>query len=148
MMYIREVEIHYRDTAIAVEHAKLNVPEHVVAYMKGAIEFRIDQEQLWVILLDARLQAMGRFLCHLGTASACLIHPREVFRPAIVGSACNIIVVHNHPSGDPSPSDADKVLTKRLKSCGELLNIQLLDHVILGRAEADPKGQGYYSFME
>lgn len=147
-MYVKEVEIRYRKTAISIEHVVLDNPRRVVDYMHGALDFRPDQEQLWVILVDARLRAMGRFLCCLGTATLCPCHPRELFRAAIIGSACSIIMVHSHPSGDPTPSEEDKEFTKRVDACGELLGIPLLDHIILGRVERDPNGRGYYSFED
>ena len=79
-------------------------------------------------------------LISLGTLTACLVHPREVFRPAIKYNATEIIVLHNHPSGDVSPSEADITLTERLKNAGQLLGIEVLDHVIF------EKGDRFYSF--
>jgi DNA repair protein RadC len=68
----------------------------------------------------------------IGTLDSSLVHPREVFKDAILASAAAIIVVHNHPSGDPSPSAEDRRITTRLQECGTLLGIELLDHIILG----------------
>lgn len=79
-------------------------------------------------------------LISLGTLTACLVHPREVFRPAIKYNASDIIVLHNHPSSDVSPSEADITLTERLKNAGQLLGINVLDHVIF------EKGDRFYSF--
>ena len=77
----------------------------------------------------------------LGTLAASLVHPREVFKAAIIGNAAAIIVIHNHPSGDPTPSREDREITARLKSCGETLGIPVLDHIVVA-------AEGYRSFAE
>ena len=69
----------------------------------------------------------------IGSLNASIVHPREVFRPAILASAASIIVAHNHPSGDPEPSEEDLSITRRLAEVGELLGIGLLDHVVIAR---------------
>lgn len=69
-----------------------------------------------------------------GSLNASIVHPREVFRPAIVGSAASIILVHNHPSGDPEPSEEDLAITRRLVQVGELHGIPVLDHVVVAKA--------------
>jgi DNA repair protein RadC len=81
-----------------------------------------------------------------GTATAALAHPREVFRGAIQHGATAIVCVHNHPSGDPAPSSADVHLTRQLREAARTLDIDLLDHVVVGTVAADPAGLGYYSF--
>lgn len=68
-----------------------------------------------------------------GSLNASIVHPREVFRPAILGSAASVILVHNHPSGDPEPSEEDLSITRRLAQVGELLGIPVLDHVVVGK---------------
>ena len=83
-----------------------------------------------------------------GTATAALAHPREVFREAVRASAAAIVCVHNHPSGDPAPSSADLQITRQLREAAKAVDIDLLDHVILGRLAADPVGRGYFSFRE
>lgn len=147
-MNIKELEIRYKKTSERVVTHILNNPKAVVAYIQSAIAQRPDQEQLWVILLDTRLKAMGRYLCHLGTVSKCLCHPSDIFRPAILAAASRIIVVHNHPSGDPEPSSEDIALTEQLDKCGQLLGIPLLDHMVIGQADDDPLGVGHYSFSD
>jgi DNA repair protein RadC len=77
----------------------------------------------------------------IGSLSAAVVHPREVFKPAILANAAAVIVAHNHPSGDPEPSQEDKLLTRKLVLAGEALGIQVLDHVILGY-------ERYYSFKD
>lgn len=89
------------------------------------------QEQFLVILLDGRHRMIGEARASEGTLTASLVHPREVFRPALRDGAAAIVLVHNHPSGDPSPSAEDRAVTRRLVRAGELLGIQVLDHVVV-----------------
>jgi DNA repair protein RadC len=103
-------------------------------------------ESLRVILLDTRYRLMRIESVSIGSMNESIAHPREIFRPAITYSAYAVIVVHNHPSGDASPSQADHSLTKRLAEAAELLQIKLLDHIIIG-APADGQS-GYFSFKE
>lgn len=90
-------------------------------------------ETFWVVALDARLRVIGADCIARGTLTACLVHPREVFSFAITHKAAQLILVHNHPSGDPTPSEEDRVLTERLRSAGALLGITLIDHVVVAR---------------
>ena len=101
-----------------------------------------DRENLLVLLLNGRHRALGVNLVSLGTANAGLVHPREVYKPAILAGATGIILSHTHPSGDSAPSQEDREVTKRLAEAGKILGIQLLDHIILG----DP-GE-FFSFKE
>jgi DNA repair protein RadC len=91
------------------------------------------QEQFAVLLLNARHEVTRRALVSQGSLNASIVHPREVFRPAILGSAASVILVHNHPSGDPEPSEEDLSITRRLAQVGELLGIPVLDHVVVGK---------------
>jgi DNA repair protein RadC len=101
-----------------------------------------DREAFVILLLDTKNRLIGINLVSVGTLTASLVHPREVFKPAITASASAVIGIHNHPSGDPSPSREDADLTRRLWEAGKLLGIRFLDHVIIG----DP-GR-YYSFCD
>ena len=92
----------------------------------------LDREAFWVILLDTKNRATGLNLVSLGSLSATLVHPREVFKPLIVGNAAAGILVHNHPSGDPTPSGEDIALSRRLCEVGDLMGIRVLDHVVVG----------------
>jgi DNA repair protein RadC len=104
------------------------------------------QEVLRVVLLDARFRRVTAVDITKGTLNQSLAHPREIFRPAISHSAYALVVGHNHPSGDPSPSEADTRLTHRLSEGSRILQIQMLDHVIVG---APAIGRpGYFSFKE
>lgn len=126
----------------------LNRPELIAAYMAGAFDLNPEQESFWVIHLNRKNYAKGRQMITLGTATSCLAHPREIFRAACLASAAAIVIVHNHPSGDPSPSAADTMLTRQIQDAAKTLDIPLLDHVIIGDAKQDPLGKGYYSFRE
>jgi DNA repair protein RadC len=97
------------------------------------------QECLHVLCLNARNVLINRHLVSLGLADSSLTHPREVFRPAISDGASAIILVHNHPSGDPTPSAEDLSITRQLVEAGKVMGIVVLDHVIVGRA-VEPMG--------
>ena len=92
----------------------------------------LDREQFLVCCLDAKNVSIGVNIVSIGSLTLSIVHPREVFKPAILGNACAIIAVHNHPSGDPTPSVEDRTLTTRLREAGDVLGIRLLDHLILG----------------
>lgn len=126
----------------------VNSAERVVEYMRSGFEATPCQESFWVILLDRKNHALGRVRVTLGTATAALAHPREVFRPAILANACAIICAHNHPSGDPAPSAPDVQVTRQLREAAKAVDIELIDHVIVGHVESDPRRRGYYSFRE
>ncbi|MGQ4808877.1 hypothetical protein NKDENANG_02270 [Candidatus Entotheonellaceae bacterium PAL068K] len=91
------------------------------------------REQFWIVLLDRKNAIMREVMVSQGSLTASVVHPREVFNPAIRDSAAAVICVHNHPSGDPQPSREDRTLTTRLADAGRLLGIQVLDHIIVGR---------------
>ncbi|MDP9098956.1 MAG: DNA repair protein RadC [Verrucomicrobiota bacterium] len=124
---------------------KLDSPELVHELM--AAEMRaLHKESLRVVLLDTRYHLIRIEEVSRGSVNESIAHPRDVFRPAMLASAYAVIVVHNHPSGDPSPSQSDHSLTRRLVEAAELLQIKLLDHVIIG-APAEGR-QPYFSFKE
>lgn len=103
-------------------------------------------EVVRVILLNTKYDMIGMETISQGTLNESIAHPREVFRPALVHSAFAIVLVHNHPSGDPSPSEADRHLTRRLVTAGDTVGIRLLDHVIIGQPSSDRPA--YASFRE
>ncbi|MEW5896628.1 MAG: DNA repair protein RadC [Nanoarchaeota archaeon] len=90
------------------------------------------QEKFIVLLLNSKNKIIGKEVISLGTLDCALLHPREVFKSAIKNSATKIILAHNHPSGDPAPSEADRKITGKLIEAGETLNIPVIDHVIIG----------------
>jgi DNA repair protein RadC len=91
-----------------------------------------DKEHFWVMLLNQRHHYLMHTEVSVGNQSSSLVHPREVFGPAVREGAAVVVLVHNHPSGNPAPSSEDRQLTARLKECGTLLGIEILDHVIVG----------------
>jgi DNA repair protein RadC len=99
------------------------------------------QERFFLILLDSRRRFLGEVAVSQGTIDRALVHPRDVFGPAVRQHAGAIVVVHNHPSGDPAPSPEDINVTKRLAEAGAVLGIPLLDHVVIGEGR-------YVSFAE
>ena len=128
------------------ECVHLSRPELVVEYLSSAYAKHPVQEAFYVIALDRKHHPLARVQVSVGILDACLVHPGEVFRPAIALSASAVIVSHNHPSGDPAPSAADIQVTRTLRGAGEILDIPVLDHVIVGNVAADPLCRGFYSF--
>jgi DNA repair protein RadC len=121
----------------------LESPERV--YMFCSDMLALNQEVLRVILLDARFRTITKVDIFKGSLNESLAHPREIFRAAIVHSAYALVVAHNHPFGDPSPSEADIRLTRRLSEAARILQIQLVDHVIVGSAIAG--GSPYFQLQ-
>jgi len=107
---------------------------------------KFHQEVLRVVLLDCKHHCITKIDTFKGTVNECLAHPREIFRAAVIHSAFAFVLVHNHPSGSTSPSETDLQLTKRIVAGARLLQINFLDHVIVGRATAYDRG--YFSFQE
>jgi len=145
-MRIYEARLVYEATLFEVGTTALTSPDRVYAYMRDILETHPMQEVFYVILLNQKNKPLGRIAITTGTVNSTLAHPREVFRPAILAGATAIICVHNHPSGDPAPSAPDLHVTRLLREASRTVDISLLDHVILGRAECDPANVGYYSF--
>jgi DNA repair protein RadC len=110
---------------------KVQGARDVFEYMKGRIPDET-REHLFILFLSTKNQILRHETITIGTLTASLIHPREIFKAAIRESAHSIILVHNHPSGDVQPSNADRQVTAILKQAGDLLQIELLDHVIVG----------------
>ncbi len=119
---------------------KINAARDVFEYMEGRIPDDT-KEHLYVLHLNTKNQIMKNELVSVGTLNASLIHPREVFKSAIRESSHAIILVHNHPSGDVEPSNADRQVTSLLKQASSIIQIELLDHIIIGKT-------GWFSFRE
>ncbi len=100
-----------------------------------------DKEHFMVLLLDSKNRVIKDEIVSIGTLNSSIIHPREIFKTAIKESANAIILVHNHPSGDPTPSNEDREITEKIFEAGKVLNISVLDHVIVGENE-------YWSWKE
>ena len=124
---------------------KIDSPE-LVNELEGGEMRMLRKEAMRVVLLDTRYHLIRVEEVSSGTVNESIAHPREIFRPAVIASAYALIVVHNHPSGDPSPSQADHGLTLRLAEAAELMQIRLLDHIIIGAQSSN--GPGYFSFKE
>ena len=144
-MRVYEAKIVYSLVSLG-EEVRLDKPASIVAYLRSAFEENPVQEAFYAIYLDRKNHPIGRHLISLGTATSTLVAPREVFRGAILANACALVVAHNHPSGDPSPGQADVKVTRTLREASEIIGIELMDHVIVGDAKADPTGLGFYSF--
>lgn len=104
-------------------------PEDVLGQVRDLVRAR--KEHFVVILLNARHEFQSREVVSIGSLNASIVHPREVFLPAILHTAASVVLVHNHPSGDPEPSEEDLSITRRLVEVGTLVGIEVLDHVIV-----------------
>ena len=111
---------------------KIKSAEDVFNYFVDELQDK-KKEHFYALFLDTKNRIIGEELISVGTLNASLVHPREVFNPAIKASANAIILVHNHPSGDSIPSNMDKSVSKMLYNAGDLLGINVLDHIIIGR---------------
>jgi DNA repair protein RadC len=132
--------------ALREERQSLTIdsPE-IIADLCSEMRF-LDREWLRVVLLNVKQQLIKVATVSQGSVNESLAHPREVFKPAIVLSAHSFIMVHNHPSGDPSPSEADMRLTRRILEASRILDLKLMDHVIIGTPA--PSRAPYFSFKE
>jgi len=108
----------------------LRAPQDVATYLAGMAGDPC--EQFAVLSVDTRNRLLRAEIVSRGDLNSAIIHPRSVFRPAIAANAAAIVVAHNHPSGDPAPSPEDIQVTKRLRECGDIIGIPVLDHVIIG----------------
>jgi DNA repair protein RadC len=124
---------------------QLNRADLIADYFRPVVQ-GLQVEKFWVVCLNRKNRLIKRIEVTSGTATASLAHPREVFREAVREAAAAVVCVHNHPSGDPAPSAADIQVTRQLREAARALDIQLLDHVIVGQPGTDPNGTGYYSF--
>jgi DNA repair protein RadC len=119
---------------------KIGNAEDVFNYYVDELQDK-KKEHFYALLLDTKNRIISEELVSVGILDASIIHPREVFKSAIKASSNSIILVHNHPSGDCTPSNEDKEVTKILENAGDLLGINVLDHIIIGKDK-------YYSFKE
>ncbi len=118
---------------------KIGTPFSLYKILRTLLEEE-DRENFLVISLDTKNHINGINVISTGTLNSSLVHPREVFKMAILNNSNSIIIAHNHPSGDTEPSNEDIKVTDRLVECGKILGIEVLDHIIVG--------EGYYSFKE
>lgn len=137
----RRMEQERRD-----ESPVLDNPETVVSFIRESNRLKI-VESFQILLLNTRKRLIRMEEVSEGTLDTILVHPRDVFRAAIAANAAAVVLVHNHPSGDPSPSEADIKVTRDLFRAGHLLKIEVVDHIIIGRASAG-RGKDYSSLRE
>ena len=136
-------------TELAVKEAAIDgtlimtpqLVEHFLSELKSAA-----QECFIVIALNAKNKVIEKHLVSLGTVSSALVHPREVFRCLVQSSASTTVLVHNHPSGDPTPSAEDIKITRQLVSAGEIMGIKVLDHIIIGSDVVSLREAGLVQF--
>ncbi len=124
----------------------LDTPERIVALLRDANR-AYEVESFQVVLLNTRRKLIRVEKISQGTLDTILVHPRDVFKPAIAANAAAVVIVHNHPSGDPTPSEADIKVTRDLIRAGQLLKIEVLDHVIIGRATQE-RSKDFVSLRE
>lgn len=128
-----------RDCPVPEAMLMCETPEHAANYWRLHVttdpHYDPERECFVVLLLNTRKRVKGHHFVTIGTLDCIHIHSREVFRTAIIGAAASVILLHNHPSGDPTPSGADVKVTRDLIRAGELLKIEVLDHVIIGNGQ-------------
>lgn len=130
---VKESSLLYKERAV-------RSPEDGYNLLKFFLQDK-DREYFIVAALDIKNQPVSVHVCHVGSLNACIVHPRQVMKTAILSNAASIIIGHNHPSGQVTPSEEDHKVTKRLKEAGEIIGIELLDHIIVGT-------DSYLSFKE
>lgn len=118
-------------TAKMVDRPVINTPDDVAKLLMQKMRY-LDREHFMVLLLNTKHAVLAIETVSIGSLSSTIVHPRELFKQAIKRSAAAIILVHNHPSGDPKPSNEDREITRRMVEIGKLLGIEVLDHIIIG----------------
>lgn len=128
-----------RETPLPADLFQLDTPDRAADYFRQTIAtdpyFNAEVEGLYVVFLNTRRKVKGHTLASQGTQDTILVHPREVFRAAVIAGAAAVVLIHNHPSGESSPSEADIKVTRDLIRAGDLLKIEVLDHIIIGNQE-------------
>ena len=127
-------------SAKPVEKIHLSCPQDVAEFLMPRLRYAV-KEQFIVILLNGKNKVVGTEIISEGSLSSSVVHPREVYASALLHHAAAIMVAHNHPSGDPKPSDEDREITSLLSQSGKVLGIPLVDHIVIGDGT-------YYSFLE
>ena len=134
------LELSKRIASFKPEKYKIKNPWDIYKYYMESLRYQY-KEIFKVVLLNTKNEIITDVDISMGTLNSSLVHPREVFREAIIRSSNKIILLHNHPSGNAEPSKEDKSVTNRLKECGELIGIEVIDHIIIGDGI-------YFSFKE
>ncbi len=128
-----------------MQDAQLDSPERIYEHFGPQLS-HLPHEQVMVAAVDARLKHMATTMVSMGTVSECTAHPREIMRPVITRAAYGFVLIHNHPSGDPSPSRADESMTRRIMEVANTMQVRFLDHLIVGKPS--PGRSPFYSFRE
>lgn len=141
------------ETASGYALRQLDSPELAADFFRLTVRqspfFDPEKEAVCTLLLDRKNRLKAWTFNSLGTQTGALLEPREVLRTALIANAVAIVVMHNHPSGDPKPSSADAQITRQLREACKIMNVEFLDHVVIGTPEQDPNGnQGFYSFRQ
>lgn len=127
-----------------------DTPALLANYWRNGIalspSFDPDKETMVVVLLNTRMRILGHSVVSVGMLDQVVIHPREIFRPAIIGAAKSVAIMHNHPSGDATPSEADIRVTRQIVEAGKVIQIDVLDHVVVG--QKTDENRGYTSLRE
>lgn len=124
-----------------------NSPEDIADFMLTLELHDAEQEHLIAVMLDTKNRIKGYYIIGIGLIDRCQTHAREVFRQAIIQGASRIVLGHNHPSGDPTPSIEDTAMTIKLQQVGKLIGIEVVDHVVLGE-KTDRRPRGLFSMRE
>lgn len=132
MQFIREVRVRYGRPKKAPE--KLSSAWNAAEFIRNKVIRENNKEHLVLLCLDGNHQVVAWNLVSVGTANSALVHPREVFQPAVLSGAVSIIIAHNHPSGNLEASTEDLNATKIINEAGKLLGIKLLDHIIISES--------------
>ena len=120
-----------KEKSISYTNRKIGSPYDAHILCKDFLENE-DREKLIVVCLDTKNQPTSINIASIGTINSSLVHPREIFKTAILSNSNSILVAHNHPSGNPTPSEEDINITNRLQEVGEIIGIKLIDHIIIG----------------
>ena len=130
-----------KESSVLYETRKISNPYDAYRLIKNFL-VDSDREKFVVVCLDTKNQPVSIEVVSIGTVNSSMVHPREVFKAAVLSNASKIICFHNHPSGSTNFSKEDEVITERLQKCGEILGVELVDHIVIGD---DDK---YFSFKE
>ena len=136
---IREIQVSYGRKRKATFDA-VSDPKDIVKFLEGIMPNN-SQEHLFAIYFDSSHTPIGYSIVCTGLLTSCPIHPREIFQRALLLGAYSVAIAHNHPSGNPQPSEADNTVTKQISEASKVLGIRFLYHIVFG-------DQGYYSFQE
>lgn len=130
-----------KESSILYQNRKVSSP-HDAQLLIEPLLLDCDREKFLIACLNTKNEPIGISTISVGSLNASLVHPREVYKIAILSNAASIILCHNHPSGDPTPSEEDKRITTRLLDAGDILGIKVIDHIIIGEKDR------YFSFKE